>query len=359
MAQIPVFDPGAMTQYLGCDGVPVRDVPLWAHDVEPLLRAYEWMMLTRMFDQKAVALQRTGQLGTFPSSVGQEAIGVACGLALEAQDVFVPYYRDHATQLIRGAAMQDLLLYWGGDERGSYAGPAQDLPVCVPIATQCGHAVGAAAALKIRHQPQAVLCTLGDGATSKGDFSEALNLAGTWHLPVVFVINNNQWAISVPRAAQCGAPTLAQKGWGAGIHSVQADGNDIIAMLEVVNEALDRARHRKGPTLIEAISYRLGDHTTADDASRYRAADDVQAAWEREPLLRLRRFLTSQGAWSEAMDARWQEHCQALISKAVEQYLATPPQAAEAMFDHLYAEWPAALDEQLDLFAARMAVREV
>ena len=359
MADIPAIDPGAMVQYLGCDGVPVCDVPLWACEFEPLLRAYEWMMLTRLFDQKAVALQRTGQLGTFPSSVGQEAIGVACGLALEAEDVFVPYYRDHATQLIRGAAMHDLLLYWGGDERGSHAGPAQDLPVCVPIASQCGHAVGIAAALKIRQQPQAVLCTLGDGATSKGDFLEALNLAGTWHLPVVFVINNNQWAISVPRAAQCGAPTLAQKGWGAGIHSVQVDGNDIIAMLDVVTGALERARHRKGPTLIEAVSDRRGDHTTADDASRYRTEDEVQAAWGREPLLRLRQFLTSQGAWSEAMDAHWQDHCQTVVSKAVEQYLATPAQAAEAMFDHLYAEWPPALDEQLDVFAARMAAREV
>ncbi len=359
MGHVPAMNTGSMVQYLGENGVPVREVPLWAHEPELLLRAYEWMLLTRMFDQKAVALQRTGQLGTFPSSVGQEAIGVACGLALEEQDIFVPYYRDHATQLIRGLAMHDLLLYWGGDERGSHAGPHQDLPVCVPIASQCGHAVGAAAALKIRKQPQAVLCTLGDGATSKGDFLEALNLAGTWHLPVVFVINNNQWAISVPRAAQCGAPTLAQKGWGAGIHSVQVDGNDIIAMLDVVSDALERARHRKGPALIEAVSYRLGDHTTADDASRYRTEDEVNAAWEREPVLRLRQFLITQGAWSEAMDTRWQDHCHTLVGKAVEQYLATPPQAAEAMFDHLYAEWPAALDEQLDLFAARMTAREV
>ena len=344
-----------MLQYLASDGVPTREVPMWAHDMEYLVKAYEWMMLTRTFDQKAVALQRTGQIGTYPSCLGQEAIAVACGMALDDNDVLVPYYRDHGAQLVRGYNLHELLLYWGGDERGSNAGPAQDLPICVPIATQAGHAVGIASAMKIRGEQQAVLCSIGDGGSSKGDFLEALNLAGTWHLPVVFIINNNQWAISVPRHLQSGAASLAQKGIGAGIHSVQVDGNDMIAMLDVVQDALERARDRKGPTLIEAISYRLGDHTTADDASRYRDQQEVESAWQREPMLRMRQFLQHQGAWNDTMEQRWQDHCHTAVSKAVEQYQAVPPQPDEAMFDHLYAEWPGNLDDQLDLFAAKQS----
>ena len=348
----------SVIRYLDVDGTPLTEVPLWAHEMDGLVKAYEWMMMTRTFDQKAVALQRTGQIGTYPSSLGQEAISVACGLALEPQDVLVPYYRDHGAQLVRGYNLHELLLYWGGDERGSSAGPAQDLPVCVPIATQAGHAVGVASAIRIQQQSQVVLCTIGDGGSSKGDFLEALNLAGVWQLPVVFVINNNQWAISVPRHLQCGAPTLAQKGIGAGIHSVQVDGNDMIAMLDVVQDAIERARQRKGPTLIEAISYRLSDHTTADDASRYRPDEQLQLAWQAEPMVRMRQFLTQQGAWSEGMEQRWQDHCQTAVSKAVEQYLAYPPQPEEAMFDHLYGEWPACLDTQLELFAAKQRRRQ-
>lgn len=354
-AQNDLANAASALQYLGADGVPVREVPLWAREMDGLVKAYEWMLMTRTFDQKAVALQRTGQIGTYPSCLGQEAISVACGLALADQDVLVPYYRDHGAQLVRGYNLHELLLYWGGDERGSNAGPVQDLPICVPIATQAGHAVGVAAAMKIQGEEQAVLCSIGDGGSSKGDFLEALNLAGTWHLPVVFIINNNQWAISVPRHVQCGAPTLAQKGVGAGIHSLQVDGNDLIATLDAVQDALERARSRKGPTLIEAISYRLSDHTTADDASRYRPPEQVEEAWQREPLLRMRTFLTHQGAWNETMEQRWQDHCHTAVSKAVEQYLAVEPQPPEALFDHLYHAWPDNLDDQLELFAAKQS----
>ncbi len=196
--------------------------------------------------------------------------------------------------------------------------------MCVPIATQCGHAVRAAA-LKIRHQPQAVLCTQ-DGATSKGDFSEASESGapGICRWCLSSITTNGRFL--VPRAAQCGAPTRwPKKGWGAGIHSVQADGNDIIAMLEVVNEALDRARHRKGPTLIERPSATVWGITPPPTMPAVIVPQMMyKLPGEREPPLRLCRLLTSQGAWSEAMDARWQEHCQALISKAAEQYLANP-----------------------------------
>ena len=346
-------------QYLDDNGNLLREtmhaVPDFIAHVDEIVDAYRWMSMTRAFDQKAVALQRTGQIGTYPSSLGQEAIGVAIGRALQKDDVFVPYYRDHGTLLVRGHKISDLLLYWGGDERGGTSGPKQDMPVCVPIATQASHAVGIASALKIQKKQQAVLCTLGDGATSKGDFLEALNLAGVWHLPVVFVVNNNQWAISVPRGLQSGAPTLAQKGTAAAIHSVQVDGNDYLATFDAIDEALTRARQRKGPSLIEAITYRLGDHTTADDASRYRDKAEVENAWTKEPIKRLREFIHQQGWWDEQQEMRWQDHCQTVLSKAVEQYAATPPEMAEVMFDHLYQDWPSVLDDQLDLCAQKVS----
>jgi len=336
---------------VACIGNAVQELPEFCRDKEFMLQAYRWMNLTRAFDQKAVALQRTGIIGTYPSSLGQEAISVACGMALEKEDVFVPYYRDHGSYLVRGHLIEHLLLYWGGDERGSAYKPINgsefDMPICVPIATQASHAVGIASAFKIQQKKQAVLCTLGDGASSKGDFLEALNLAGSWHLPVVFVINNNQWAISVPRHIQSGAPTLAQKGTAAGIPSIQVDGNDFIAMYEALSEALDRARKRKGPMLIEAISYRLSDHTTADDASRYRGQEEVDDAWGKEPIKRLRNYIHQQGMWDEKAEACLQDDCQTQLVKAVEAYQAFEAEQPEAMFDYLYESWPESMDDQV------------
>lgn len=345
-------------QYLSINGEMIheggmgKELPECAHNKALLIQAYRWMNLTRAFDQKSVALQRTGIIGTYPSSLGQEAIAIACGMALEKEDVFVPYYRDHGTLLVRGHLIEHLLLYWGGDERGSaYVannGSALDMPVCVPIATQASHAVGIASAFKIQQKPQAVLCTLGDGASSKGDFLEALNLAGSWHLPVVFVINNNQWAISVPRHIQSGAPTLAQKGLAAAIPNLQVDGNDFIALYEVLSEALQRARKRKGPMLVEAISYRLADHTTADDASRYREQEEVDKAWKNEPIKRLQSFMHSQGYWDKKAEACLQDDCRAQIEKSVQAYQKIEAEQPEAMFDYLYENWPENLDDQVD-----------
>lgn len=321
---------------------------------EFLQQAYQAMLRTRVFDQKAVALQRTGQLGTYPSILGQEAISVAIGLALDDQDVYVPYYRDHGAQLLRGHKMQDLLLYWGGDERGSAAGAPHDLPVCVPIATQLSHAAGIAAAKKIRNESGVALVTIGDGGSSKGDFFESLNLAGAWQLPMVVVLNNNQWAISVHRSIQCGAKTLAQKGIAAGIAVRQVDGNDVLAVYDAICEAKAHAAAHKGATLIEAVSYRLSDHTTADDATRYRPKDEVSEAWAREPVARLRDFMMHNGWWSESLEKSWLEHCQQEVEAAVQAYLAVPPDTPESMFDHLYAQWPSNMDEQLSLLEEKI-----
>ncbi len=342
------------SRYLDAIGQPVSALPTWAEQPEPLVGYYRQMTLARQFDSKAIALQRTGQLGTYPSMLGGEAIDIPTAALMLADDVLVPYYRNHAMQVMRGIAWRDVLLYWGGDERGS-ANPAQaqDLPNCVPIATQCLHACGIAAAFRIRNEKRVTVTLCGDGATSKGDFLEALNVAGTWQLPVVFVINNNQWAISVPRAMQCGAATLAQKAMGAGMRAEQVDGNDVIAVHQAVSRALERARSGKGPSLIEAISYRLSDHTTADDATRYRSKDELKAAWEKEPIKRLRNFLHDRGWWDERREIQWQQDVNGIIQQAVDDYLATPASPVSAMFDHLYAELPTQLAVQRDLVTQR------
>lgn len=348
----------AYTRFLAPDGRLIGELPDWADDFNLLTRLYRQMVLTRLFDQKAVALQRTGRIGTYAPTLGQEAIGVAIGSLMQPEDVLVPYYRDTAVQLMRGVRMEEILLYWGGDERGSdYAEPAaaQDFPLSVPIATQALHACGIATAFKIRGEHRVAVTTCGDGATSKGDFLEALNVAGAWQLPVVFVINNNQWAISVPRRIQCGAPTLAQKAIGAGIQGEQVDGNDMLAVYDRVQNALERARKGKGPVLLECLSYRLGDHTTADDATRYRPAEEVKHAWLEEPVKRLQSFLASQGVWNERREQALISECQALVQKSVDVFESAGLQAPESVIDYVYAQWPVALAEQREGLLERVA----
>ncbi|KLV07888.1 MULTISPECIES: pyruvate dehydrogenase (acetyl-transferring) E1 component subunit alpha [Photobacterium] len=341
-----------MHRFIDHEGQLVNPLPAWA-DIATLKGFYCDMVLARTYDNKAVALQRTGKLGTYPSGLGAEAIGIAVGRALKSTDVFIPYYRDLPAMWARGIGMEKNLQYWGGDERGSDFSPndqhCRDLPYCVPIATQCTHAVGVAAALKIQGQHHAALVTCGDGATSKGDFLESLNCAGAWNIPLVFVINNNQWAISVPRTIQCGAEFLSDKAKGAGIEGITVDGNDIVAMYDVLLKKLDKARKGKGATLVEAVSYRLSDHTTADDATRYRSEDELQQAWQYEPISRLRKYLVSQSAWSDEEDKQWQQHCKDVIENVVEKYLAIIPQPPESAFDFLYESLDSELLKQRDL----------
>jgi pyruvate dehydrogenase E1 component alpha subunit len=216
----------------------------------------------------------------------------------------------------------------------------------VPVGTQAAHAVGIALALKLRAEARAVVCVVGDGATSKGDVYEAMNLAGVWQLPVVFVVNNNQWAISVPRRHQSAAETLAQKAIAAGFQGEQVDGNDVIAVRHATAVALDRARTGGGPHLIEAVTYRLADHTTADDATRYRPDEEVSEHWKTDPIPRLRNYLSAQNGWDREHEESLLQDCRSRIDEAVSAYLATPPQRPESMFDFLFAELPAPLRAQ-------------
>lgn len=337
-------------QFLNENGEAVEALPASMGKAQDLVPLYRLMVLTRTFDTKAIALQRTGKLGTYASSLGHEAAHVGIGSAMRKEDCLVPMYREYGAQFFRGVRMEEVLLYWGGDERGNdfQDAPAHDFAWCVPIATQTLHAAGAAAAFKIRGEKRAAVTIVGDGGTSEGDFAEATNLAGAWQLPVVFVVTNNQWAISVPRASQCAAETLAQKAIAAGIPGRQVDGNDLIAVRWAMEEALERARSGGGPSLIEALTYRLSDHTTADDATRYRGKDELQEARRREPIRRLYRYLCAQGAWDEDKEKAYQEEAAAAVDKAVNAYLQAQPQPPEAMFDYMFAELPASLQAQRD-----------
>jgi 2-oxoisovalerate dehydrogenase E1 component alpha subunit len=323
------------------------ELPAFAQDDSEMLKMFGAMLRARIFDAKAVNLQRTGKLGTYAPCLGQEATHVGVGAALRPEDSVAIVYREIGTLFWRGVRMVDVLLYWGGDERGNdFAGPAHDFPWCVPIATQTLHAAGAAMAFKIRKEPRCALAYIGDGGTSEGTFYEAINLAGAKHLPIVFVIVNNKWAISVPVEEQTAAQTLAQKAIAAGIPGVQVDGNDIIAVRDTVEQALAKARSGGGPTVIEALSYRLSDHTTADDASRYRPKEEVEEAWKLEPLVRTRAFLRARGVLDEAREQALKAEYTAEVEAAVKEYLSIPKQSIDSMFDYLYANPPRYIEQQ-------------
>lgn len=346
------------TRYLNDHGTPLGELPPQAEDTERTLAAYRNMVLTRSFDTKTIALQRTGKCGTYPSVLGHEVIGTVIGQSLASTDVFVPYYRDQAAHILRGVSLTELLLYWGGDERGSaWKNCPEDLPISVPIATQCCHAVGVASAFRIRGEARAVVCCVGDGGTSKGDFLESINLAGAWHLPVVFVVINNQWAISTPRSVQSSAETIAQKAIGAGLPGHVVDGNDYFAVTEAIDQALERAHGGKGASVIEAVTYRLGDHTTADDATRYRSAEELKKAWEKDGLKRLQNYLHDTGLWDPEQEKRLQSECKEAVDRAVEAYLATEPEPPTAMVDYLFETVPVALQAQRERIADKYRAR--
>jgi pyruvate dehydrogenase E1 component alpha subunit len=355
MATVAEFTIGS-TQILDPHGQVVGPLPEFARDARELVALYRAMVLTRTFDTKAIALQRTGRLGTYASSLGQEAVAVGVAAAMQPKDVLLPSFREHGAQIWRGVTLKELFLYWGGDERGNdFTGPREDLPNCVPVGSHAPHAVGVALAFRLRGEQRAAVCLFGDGATSKGDVAEALNLAGVWNVPTVFVVSNNGWAISVPREKQTAAATLAQKAIAAGIPGEQVDGNDIIAVRIAAERALARARRGEGPGLIEAVTYRLSDHTTADDATRYRKDAEVSPHWRAEPVARLRSYLTDLGEWSKDKEGALLQECGRVVEEAAAAYLAMPPLPPAGMFEHAYASPPADLIEQREMFSCSMS----
>ena len=346
------------TQFLDERGAARKELPEFAADADEMARMYRCMHLTRAFDRRCINLQRTGQVGTIASSHGHEAAQVGVAAAMVPADVLAPSYREHGSAIWRGVRMSQLLAVWGGDERGhDWDGPPHDFPYCVPIATQCLHAAGAAWALKMRGRKACAVALCGDGATSEGAFYEALNAAGAMRLPVLFLVINNRYAISMPVESQTAAETLAQKAIAAGIPGEQVDGNDLIAVRHRAQAALDRARSGGGPALIEALSYRLSDHTTADDASRYRDAGEVEQALRRQPLRRMKRFMEQRFGWTGQQEKALVEELEAEVEQEVEAYLNTPRPKIEDIFEHQFGNMPAALKAQREI-ARRYPVPE-
>jgi len=307
---------------------------------EDLRRLYRAMLLGRRVDERMLRLQRQGRIGTFAPIKGQEASQMGSAFTLRKTDWTVPSFRETAAMLWRGWPIEKILLLFAGYLEGGQPGPEQhDLPITIPVATQLPHAVGLAYAAQYRGDDAVVMAYCGDGATSEGDFHEALNFAGVWHVPVVFVVQNNQWAISVPLKKQTHSRTLAQKALAYGFPGIQVDGNDVLAVYAASREAVDRARAGGGPTLVECVTYRLGVHTTADDPSRYRSAEEVEA-WERkDPLTRFGAYLEKKNLLEPGLE----QEVEAEIARAVQAFEATPPADPLAIFDHAYAEAPAHL----------------
>ncbi|HUK56641.1 MAG TPA: pyruvate dehydrogenase (acetyl-transferring) E1 component subunit alpha [Nitrospiria bacterium] len=310
---------------------------------------YEWMVLSRVFDEKALALQREGRLGTYAPVRGQEATQVGSAYALGPADWIFPAFREMGVGLVRGIPIRMLFQYWSGDERGSEVPLHRHyFPTSIPVGTHIPHAVGAAWAARYRKDPVAVAAYFGDGATSKGDFHEAMNLAGVFRLPVVFICQNNQWAISVPIRRQTAAPTLAQKAIAYGFEGMQVDGNDVFAVYKAVKEAADRARAGGGPTFIECLTYRMGDHTTADDASRYRTEEMVKPWVGKDPIERLKKFMERQKLWTPALGEQAQTEAERRVAAGVEEFEAQPPQEPADLFRYIYYELTPPLKEQMD-----------
>jgi pyruvate dehydrogenase E1 component alpha subunit len=301
-------------------------------------------------------------LGTFAPIKGQEASQLGAVAALRESDWMVPAFRETAAQLWRGQSMESVLLTYGGYFQGNRVPEDVNvLPVAIPVGTQILHAAGIAYVIKVRGKDDVAMTFFGDGATSEGDFYEALNFAGVFQVPAVFVCQNNQWAISIPRAHQTAAKTLAQKALAAGIPGIQVDGNDVLAVYAAASEAVERARAGDGPTLIENVTYRLSLHTTADDPSVYRGEEEVEKWEKREPIRRFQQYLIDKGLLSEEGIESLEEEIKAEIRAAVERAEERMEELSDeplTMFDHLYAEMPPYLQEQRDALARELEEKE-
>ncbi|HEV8584220.1 MAG TPA: pyruvate dehydrogenase (acetyl-transferring) E1 component subunit alpha [Methylomirabilota bacterium] len=313
-----------------------------------LKRLYRAMLVGRRLDERMVRLQRQGRIGTFAPIKGQEAAQIGSVATLRPADWMVPSFRETAAMIWRGWPIEKMLSFFSGHLEGGQPAPDQnDLPITIPVATQLPHAVGLAYAAQYRNDDVVVMAYFGDGATSEGDFHEALNFAGVWHVPVVFVCQNNQWAISVPLKKQTNSKTIAQKALAYGVPGLQVDGNDVLAVHVAAREAVARARAGDGPTLLELVTYRLGVHTTADDPTKYRSVEEV-TEWERkDPLTRFAGYLKKKRLLEEGLEAQVDEE----ISAAVARFEAMAPADPLTMFDHVYAELPPELKAQRETLA--------
>ncbi|GAB4228416.1 MAG: pyruvate dehydrogenase (acetyl-transferring) E1 component subunit alpha [Acidobacteriota bacterium] len=320
---------------------------------ERLVELYRAMVLAREADQRMLRLQRQGRLGTFSPSTGQEAASCGPTLAMTGQDWFVPAFRELGGMLMRGVPFHRVLLFWGGWEEGNvFPGLERTLPIAVIVASQIPHAAGIGYAQKLRGEKAATVCWFGDGATSEGDFHEGVNFAAVWRSPVVFICQNNQWAISTPLDRQTASETIAQKAIAYGIPGIVVDGNDPLGMYAATHEALERARRGDGPTLIEARTYRLMMHTTADDPSKYRKDDEVEQWRRRDPLVRMRRLLESRDLWDDERQQRLDAEVKKAIDDEVRIYETFDRGRPDVYFEHVYGTPHPEIERQRQEFLA-------
>ena len=340
------------------EGVPVAGAEL--PDAEAALKIFRWMVFGRVFDQRMLSLQRQGRIGTIGSIRGQEASAAGLGVAMTPDDWLAGSYRELLTYLVHGVPAETLIALYRGGVPGPFPEGTRALPVQIVIGAQMPQAAGLGLALKLRREKASVVACCGDGATSEGDFHEGVNFAGAHELPVVFFVQNNGWAISVPRTRQTASATIAQKGFAYGMPAALVDGNDALAVYAVCQEALARARSGEGPSFIEAVTYRLGPHTTSDDPTRYREEGEVRLREAQDPLPRLRRYLEGAGLYREGLQEGLEEEARQALGQAVARAEETPPVTPEQMFDLTWAqETPGAVRERERTLAELREVGEI
>lgn len=339
---------GKMFQILKPDGTlePGQSPPLSDQETIDL---YKKMVFIRLADQRALSLQRQGRFGTYAPIWGQEACQVGSAYLLQKGDWIFPAFREIAATLMMGVSLRSFYLYWMGNEIGSRSPEGINvMPVSVPVGSQTLHAVGAAWAAKIKGDKIVTIAYFGDGATSKGDFHEAMNFAGVFKTPTIFFCQNNQFAISVPRSLQTASKTIAQKAIAYGFDGIQVDGNDLFAVIMATKEAVEKARSGAGPTLIEGVTYRFGPHTTADDPTKYRKEEEIEPWKPLDPFVRLRLYLKGRGLWDEEVETRVTEEAQKEIDQTVKEAEAVPTPEVEEIFKYVFAEMTPPLKEQLE-----------
>src|SRR3989338_3508527 len=316
---------------------------------DEIKKIYEMLVLTRVFDQKAFNMQRHGRLGTYIQFKGQEACQVGSAMALEDKDFIFPMYRNSALLIARKHPLVQVFQYWGGDERGSISPQnVNNFPIAIPVGTQTVHAAGAAFAAKLQGKKQVSAVYFGDGATSKGDFHEAMNFAGVFQVPAVFICENNQYAISVPRAKQTHSETIAQKAIAYGIEGIQVDGMDVFAVYKAAKDAVDKARSGKGPTLIECYTYRMADHSTSDDASKYRTKEELELWAKKDPIERLEKYMRKKGLLDDAYKNNVLTKSQEAVEKAVTEFEKLPPPDPKDIFKYVFAEMTQQQKEEME-----------
>ncbi len=314
-----------------------------------LLKMYQAMLLAKVADIKALQYQRQGRMLTYAPNRGQEAAQVGSIAATGNDDWLVPAFREIGAWLYKGVPLEQIYLYWYGNEIGSkFPEDVKMLPVSVPIASQLNHATGIAMASKIKGEKDVAIAYVGDGGTSQGEFHEAVNFAGVFNAPVIFLIQNNQWAISVPRSTQTKSKTLAQKAVAYGIPGIQVDGNDVLAVYAATKEAVERARNGEGPTIIEAVTYRLGPHTTSDDPTIYRDPNEVTEWEKKDPIERFKKYLIDKGLWSEEKDKLQYEEYENYVGETFRKVEESGLVSLEDIFKYTYEEMTPNLIEQYE-----------